>query len=46
MYGGACVYCFFRTQKCATLSTSKAEYAALDDTVKEFFFFKGTVYIV
>ena len=38
MCGGACVYWFFRTQKCVTLSTSEAEYVALGDAVKELLF--------
>ena len=29
MCGGACVYWFFRTQKCVTLSMSQAKYVAL-----------------
>ena len=35
MCGGASVCWFSMTQKCITLSTSKAEYVALGDTVKE-----------
>ena len=35
MGGGACLCWFSRTQKCATLSTSEAEYVALGDAVKE-----------
>ena len=35
MCGGACVCWFSRTQKCITLSTSKAEYVSLGDAVKE-----------
>ena len=31
---------FSRTQKCVTLSTSKAEYVALGDAVKEFLFLR------
>ena len=39
MCGGACVCVFFfsRTQKCATHSTSEAEYVTLGDAVKELF---------
>ena len=40
MCGGACVCWFSRTQKCVTLSTSKAEYVALGDTVKELLFLR------
>ena len=35
MCGGACLCWFSRTKKSVTLSTSKAEYVALGDTVKE-----------
>ena len=38
MYGGASVCWFSRTQKCVTLSTSEAEYVALEDAVKELLF--------
>ena len=38
MCGGSCMCWFSRTQKCVTLSMSEAEYVALGDTVKEFFF--------
>ena len=37
--GGASVCWFFRTQKCATLSTSEAEYVALGDAIKECYCF-------
>ena len=40
MCAGACVCWFSRTQKCVTLSTSEAEYVALDDAVKEFLFLR------
>ena len=40
MCEGACVRWFSRTQKCVTLSTSEAEYAALGDTVKEVLFLR------
>ena len=33
MCAGACVCWFSRTQKCVTLSTPEAEYAALGDAV-------------
>ena len=38
--GGACVCCFFKTQKWVTLSTSEAEYVALGDAVKELLFLR------
>ena len=37
--GCVCVCLFSRTQKCVTLSTTKAECEALGDTVKEAMFF-------
>ena len=40
MCRGACVCWFSRTQKCVTLSTSEAEYAALGDAVKELLFLR------
>ena len=40
MCGGACVCWLSRTQKCVTLSTSKAEYVALGDAVKELLFLR------
>ena len=40
MCAGACVCWFSRTQKCVTLSTSEAEYVALDDAVKELLFLR------
>ena len=40
MCGGACVCWFSRTQKCATLSTSEAEYVAHGDAVKELLFLR------
>ena len=40
MCGGASVCWFSRTQKCATLSTSEAEYVALGDAVKELLFLR------
>ena len=40
MCRGACVCCFFRTQKCVTVSTSEAKYVALGDTVKELLFLR------
>ena len=40
MCGGASVCWFSRTQKCVTLSTSEAEYAALGDAVKELSFLR------
>ena len=41
MCGGAGVCWFSRTQKCATLSMSEAEYVALGDAVKELLFARG-----
>ena len=38
MCGGACVQCFSRTQKCATLSTIEPEYVATAETMKEVLF--------
>ena len=40
MCGGACVCCFSRTKKCVTLSTSEAEYIALDNAVNELLFLR------
>ena len=40
MCAGACVCWFSRTQKCATLFTSEAEYVALGDAVKELLFLR------
>ena len=40
MFGGACVSWFSRTQKCVTLFTTKAEYVALADIVKEVLFLR------
>ena len=40
MCAGACVCWFSKTQKCVTLSTSEAEYVALDDAVKELLFLR------
>ena len=40
MCAGACVCWFSRTQKCDTLSTTEAEYAALADTIKEAMFLR------
>ena len=40
MCGVASVCWFSRTQKCATFSTSEAEYVALRDAVKELLFFR------
>ena len=40
MCGGACVRWFSKTQKCVTLSTSEAEYAALGGAVKELLFLR------
>ena len=40
MCAGACVCLFSRVQKCATLSTSEAEYVALGDAVKELLFLR------
>ena len=40
MCGSASVCWFSMTQKCVTLSTSKAEYVALGDTVKELLFLR------
>ena len=40
MCGGACVCWFSRTRKCVTLSTSKAEYVAHGDAVKELLFLR------
>ena len=40
MCAGACVCSFSRTQKCATLSTTEAEYVALADTIKETMFLR------
>ena len=40
MCAGACVCWFSRTQKCATVSTSEAEYVALGDAVKELLFLR------
>ena len=37
--GGACVYWFSKTHKCATLSTSEADYVAFGDAVKELLLF-------
>ena len=37
---GACLCWFSRTQKCVTLSTSKAEYVALGDAGKELLFLR------
>ena len=39
--GGACACWFSRRQKCATLSTSKVEYVALGDGVKELLFLRN-----
>ena len=40
MCAGGCVCWFSRTQKCVTLSTSKAEYVTLGDAVKELLFLR------
>ena len=40
MCRGASVYCFFRTQKCVTLSTSGAEYVVLGDALKKLLFLR------
>ena len=40
MCGGASVCWFSRTQTCVTLSTSEAEYVALEDAVKELLFLR------
>ena len=40
MCGGACVCWFSRTQKCATLSTSEAEYVAHGDAVNVLLFLR------
>ena len=40
MCGGASVCWFSRTQKCVTLSTSEAEYVALEDAVNEVLFLR------
>ena len=37
---GACVCWSSRNQKCVTLSTTEAEYAALADTIKEAMFLR------
>ena len=38
MYGGGCVSWFSNTQKSVTLYTTKAEYVALADVIKEVLF--------
>ena len=38
MCGGACIVWFSRTQKCATLSTTEAEYVAITELLKELLF--------
>ena len=38
--------CFFRPQKCATLSTTEAEYVALADVIKEVLFEAGLAFHV
>ena len=40
MCGDASVCCFFTTQKCVTLSTSEAEYAALGNAAEELLFLR------
>ena len=40
MFADACACRFSRTQKCITLSTSKAEYVALSDAVEELLFLR------
>ena len=40
MCGGPSVCSFFRTQKCVTLSTFKAEYVVLGEAVKEVLFLR------
>ena len=40
MCGGACVSWFSRTQKCVILSTTKAEYVAIADVIKELLFLR------
>ena len=37
---GACVFCFSRSQKYVELSSTKAEYVVLDDTIKEAMFIR------
>ena len=44
MFAGACVCWFSRTQKCAKLSTTEAEYVALGDTIKEAMFIRFVLY--
>ena len=43
LVGGSPVAWFSRTQKCVTLSTTEAEYVAMEDGVKEALFINGVL---